>query len=157
MIFVFLFLADFTLYDRVQFHPYHEKDSISFLELNSSTSPFFQSVLLSSVSQSCPSVCDLMNCSMPGLPVHHQLLEFTQTRVHWVSDPIQPSHSLVSPFPPALNLSQHQGLFQWVSSSHQVAKVLEFQLQHQSFQWIFRTDLLKDGLVWSPCSPRSLL
>ena len=75
-------------------------------------------------------------------PVHCQLLESTQTHVHWVGDAIQPSHSLSSPSPPALNLSQHQGLFEWVSSSHQVAKVLEFQLQHQSFQWTPRTDLL---------------
>ena len=74
-----------------------------------------------------------MNCSIPGLPVHHQLLELAQTHVHWVSDVIQPSHSLLSPSPPAFSLSQHQGLFQWVSSSHQVAKVLELQLQHQSF------------------------
>ena len=72
-------------------------------------------------------------CSMPGLPVHHQLLGFTQTYVHWVGDAIQTSYPLLSPSPPALNLSQHQGLFQWVSSLHQVAKVLEFQLQHQSF------------------------
>ena len=83
-----------------------------------------------------------MNRSTPGLPVHHQLLEFTQTHVHWVNDAIQPSHPLSSPCPPALNLSQHQALFKWVSSLHQVAKVLEFQLQHQSFQWIFRTDFL---------------
>ena len=76
-------------------------------------------------------------------PVHHQLLEFTQTHVHWVGDAIQPSHPLLSPSPLALNLSQHQGLFKWVSSSHQVAKVLEFQLQHQSFQWTLRTDFLK--------------
>ena len=69
-------------------------------------------------------------------------------------DAIQPSHPLPSPSPPAFNFSQHQGLFKWVSSLHQVAKVLEFQLQHQSFQWIFRTDFLQDGLVWSPCSPR---
>ena len=75
-------------------------------------------------------------------PGHQQLPEFTQTHVHRVSDAIQPSHPLSSPSPPAFNLSQHQGLFQWVSSSHQVAKVLEFQLQHQSFQWIFRTDFL---------------
>ena len=79
-----------------------------------------------------------MNRSGPGLPVHHQLLKFTQTHVHRVSDAIQPSHLLSSPSFPAFNLSQHQGLFQWISSSHQVAKVLEFQLQHQSFQWIFR-------------------
>ena len=83
-----------------------------------------------------------MNHSMPGLPVHHQLPEFTQTHVHWVGDAIQPSHPLSSPSPPALNLSQHQGLFKWISSLHQVAKVLEFQLQHQSFQWPPRTDLL---------------
>ena len=78
-------------------------------------------------------LCDPMNCSTPGLPVHHQLPEFTQTDVHRVGDAIQPSHPLSSPFPPAFNLSQHQGLFQWVSSLHQVAKVSEFQLQHQSF------------------------
>ena len=95
-----------------------------------------------------------MNCSTSGLPVHHQLPESTQTHVHWVGDAIQPSHSLSSPSPPALNLSQHQGLFKWVSPSHQVAKVLEFQLQHQTFQWTPRTDLLWDGLVGSPCSPR---
>ena len=89
------------------------------------------SVRFSSVTQSCPILCEPMNRSTPGLPVHHQLLEFTQTHVHWVGDAIQPSHPLSSPSPPALNLSQHQALFQWVSSSHQVAKVLEFQLQHQ--------------------------
>ena len=77
-----------------------------------------------------------------GLPVHHQLPEFTQTHVHWISDAIQPSHPLLSPSSPTFNLSQHQGLFKWVSSSHRVAKVLEFQLQHQSFEWIFRTDFL---------------
>ena len=90
----------------------------------------------------------------PGLPVHHQLLEFTQTHAHRVSDAIQPSHLLSSPSPPAPNLSQHQGLFQWINSSHEVAKVLEFQLQHQSFQWTPRADLLQDGLIGSPCSPR---
>ena len=95
-----------------------------------------------------------MNRSTLGLPVHHQLLESTQTHVHWVSDAIQPSHPLLSPSPPALNLFQHQGLFKWVSSSQQVAKVLKFQLQHQSFQRTPRTDLLWDGLVGSPCSPR---
>ena len=76
------------------------------------------------------------------LPVHHQLPEFTQIHVHWVGDAIQPSHPLLSPSPPAFNLSQHQGLFKWVSSLHQVAKVLEFQLQHHSLQWIFRTDFI---------------
>ena len=95
-----------------------------------------------------------MDCSTLGLPVHHQLLEFTQIHIHWVGDAIQPSHPLLSPSPLSFNLSQHQGLFQGVSSSHQVAKVLEFQLQHQSFQWIFRTAFLSDGLVGTPCSPR---
>ena len=99
------------------------------------------SAQFSSVAQSCLTLCDPMTCSTPGLPVHHQLLEFTQTHVHWVGDAVQPSYPL-SPSPPAFNVSQHQGLFQWVSSSHQVAKVLEFQLQRQSFQWTPRT--------WSP-------
>ena len=112
------------------------------------------SVQFNSVTQSCPALCDPMNCSTPGLPVHHQLPEFIQTHVHWVDDAIQPSHPLSSPSPSSINLSQNQGLFQWVSSSHQVAKVLEFQLQHQSFQWTPRTDFLSDGLVGSPCSPR---
>ena len=99
---------------------------------------FFSSVQFSSFAQSCRTLCDPMNYSMPGLSVHHQFPESTQTHVHWVGDAIQPSCPLSSPSSPALNLSQHQGLFQWVSSSHLVAKVLE--LQHQSFQWIFRTD-----------------
>ena len=85
------------------------------------------------------------DCSMPDLPVHYQLPEFTQTHIHWVGDAIQTSHPLSSPFP-AFNLSQHQGLFQWVSSSPQVAKLLELQLQHQSFQWTFRADFLWNGL-----------
>ena len=100
------------------------------------------SVQFSSVTQSCPTFCNPMDCSMPGLPVHHQLLEFIQTHVHQVGDAIQPSHPLSSPSPPAFNLSQHQGLFQWINSLHEVAKVLEFQLQYQSFQWTPRTDLL---------------
>ena len=108
----------------------------------------------SSVAQSCPTLSDAMNRSTPDLPVHHKLPEFTQTHVHWVSDAIQPSHPLLSLSPPAPNPSQHQGLFQWVNSPHEVVKVLEFQLQHQSFQWTPRTDLLWNGLVGSPCSPR---
>ena len=88
----------------------------------------FQSVQFSSVAQSCPTLFDPMNCSMPSLPVHHQLLEFTQTHVHWVGDAVQPSHPLSSPFPPAPNPSQHQSLFHWVNSSHEVAKVLDLQL-----------------------------
>ena len=87
-------------------------------------------IQFSSVTQSCLTLCDTMDCSTPGFPVHHQLLELAQTHVHRVSDAIQPSHPLLSASPPAFNLSQHQGLFQGVSSSHQVAKVLE--LQHQS-------------------------
>ena len=90
----------------------------------------------SSVPQSCLTLCDPMNLSTPGLPVHHQLPESTQTHVHWVGDAIQPSHPLSCPSLPAFNVAQDQ----WVSSSHQVAKVLE--LQHQSFQWIFKTDFL---------------
>ena len=85
---------------------------------------------------------DPMDCSIPGSSVLHCLLEFAQTLVHWVSDAIQLSHPLSSPSPPAFNLSQYQGLFAWVSSVHQVAKVLDFQLQHQSFQWMFRVDFL---------------
>ena len=123
---------------RPSFNPF-------FLFLCSSWVPFpasYQGVQFSSVAQSCPTLCNPMNRSTPGLPVHHQLSEFTQTHVHRVSDAIQPSHPLSSPSPPAANPSQHQSLFQWVNSSHEVAKVLEFQLQHQSFQWTPRTDLL---------------
>ena len=110
------------------------EDLISYLILTS--------VQFSWVAQSCPTLRDPMDCSTPGFPVHHQLPELAQTHVHRVGDAIQPSHPLSSPSPPALNLSQHQSLFQWVSSSHQVAKVLEFQLQHQSFQRTPRTDHL---------------
>ena len=91
---------------------------------------------------------------MPGLLIHRQLPGFTQTHVHWVSNTVQPFHPLPSPSPLAFNLSQHQALFQWVSSSSQVAKVLELQLQQQSFQWMLRTDFLSDGLVVSPFSAR---
>ena len=100
------------------------------------------SVQFSSVPQSCLTLCDPMDCSTSGLPVYHQFLQLIQTYDHWVGDDIQPSHPLLSPSPPAFNLFQHKGLFQWVSSSHQVAKELEFQLQYQSFQWTPRTDLL---------------
>ena len=96
--------------------------------------------------------CNPMDCSMPGLPVHHHLPEIVQTHVHRVSDAIQPSHPLSSPSPSAFNLYQHQGLFQWIPLFTSVAKVL--QLQHQSFQWIFRTDFLLDRLILSSCSPR---
>ena len=101
----------------------------------------FSSVQFSLVVQSCLTLCNTLDYSTPGLPVHHQLPEFTHTHVHWVSDAIQPSHPLSSPSPPALNLSQHQCLLKWVSSLHQVAKILEFQLQHQLFQWTFRPNM----------------
>ena len=106
-----------------------------------------------SVAQSCPTLWDPMNHSMPGLPVHHQLPEFTQTHIHRVSDAIEPTHPLSFPFPPSLNPSQHQSLFQWVNSSHEVAKGLVFQLQHHSLQRNPRIDLLQNGLVGSFCSP----
>ena len=94
------------------------------------------------VAQLCLTLCDPKDSSTPGFPVHHKLPEFTQTHVHWVSDAIQPSYPLLPPSPPAFNLSQHQSLFKWLSFLHQVAKVLEFQFQHESFQWTPRTDLL---------------
>ena len=109
--------------------PALQTDSLSLSHQESS----MECVQFSSVAQMCPTLCDPMNSRMPGLPVHHPLLESTQTHVHWVGDAIQPSHPLSSPSPLAFNLCQDQGLFQWVSSSHQVATVLEFQLQHQFF------------------------
>ena len=102
----------------------------------------FQFLLLFSVAQLCPTLCDPVDCSTLGFPVLHYLPKFAQTHVHWIGDAIQSSHPLSPPPSPALNLSQHQGLFQWASSSHQVAKVLELQLQHQSFQWICRVDFI---------------
>ena len=106
-------------------------------------------MLYSSFSSVCPTLCYPMDCSMPGLPVHHHLLEFTQTHVHWVGNVIQPSHSLSSPSPPAFNLSQHHCFFKWVSSSHQVARVLEFQLQYQSFQRIFILNDIYFKCIWN--------
>ena len=104
-------------------------------------------VQFSSVAQSCLTLSNPMNCTTPGLPVHHQLPEFTQTHVHRVGDATQPSYPLSSLFPPSPNPSQHQSLFQWINSSHEVAKVLKIQIQHQSFQWTpraisFRMDWL---------------
>ena len=133
-------------------YKYSHITSISFISNKASISSLLNLLIpmnyprnsrgFSSVAQSSPTLWDPMNRSTPGLPVHHQLLEFTQTHVHRVGDAIQPSHPLSSPSPPAPNPSQHQGLFQWVNSSHEVAKVLEFQPQHQSFQWTPRTGLL---------------
>ena len=130
----------FTIWPMVATGPEDAPLAQVFLHLHSCIS--LPSVQFSSVAQSCPTLCDPMNCSMPGLPVHYQLLEFTQTHVHQVGDAIQPSHPLSSSTPPAPNPSQHQSLFQWVNSLHEVAKVLEFQPQHQSFQWTPRTGLL---------------
>ena len=107
-----------------------------------------------SVPQSHLTLCNPMDYATPGSPVLHHLPEFAQTHVHWVGDAIQPSHPLLSPSLPAFKFSQHQSPLQWVSSSHQVAEVLELQLQHQPFQWIFRADFLSDRLIWSPCHPR---
>ena len=118
---------------------------VSFLSFHTPWKPLTlqrQSVQFRSLTRSYLTNCNPMNRSMPGLPVHHQHPESTQTHVHWVGDAIQLSHPMSSPSPPALNISPHQGLFKWVSSSHQVAKILEFQLQHQSLKWTPRTHLL---------------
>ena len=124
----------------------------------------FHLVQFSSVAQSCLTLWDSMDCSMPGFPVHNQLPELAQTHVHWVSDAIQPSHSLSSPSSPAFNFAEHQGLYQRVSSLHQLTKVLEIQLQLQSFQWKFGISNIQwifKGLIcfridwfWTPFSPR---
>ena len=113
--------------------------------------------VFSSVAQSCPTLHDPLDYNTPGCPVHHQLPESTQTHVCWVSDAIQSTHPLSSPSPPAVNLSQHQGLFQWVSSLHQVAKVLEFQLQHQSFQWTPQDWSPLEWTDWISLQPKGLL
>ena len=114
------------------------------------TVPTFGDYYCCSVTKSCTTLCNAMDCSKPGFPVlhYHKLMS--------VGSMMLSNHLILChpSSPPALNLSQHQGLFQWVSSSHQVVKVLELQLQHQSFQWIFRTDFLYNWLIWSPCSPR---
>ena len=99
-------------------------------------------IIISSVTKSCLTLCNILDCSMPDFPVLHHFAKFAHTRVHQVSDAIQPSYTLSSPSPSTFSHSQHQGLFKWVSFSHQVAKVLEFQLHHQSFQWRVRTDFL---------------
>ena len=129
--------------------------TITSLSINMCTFRILLSVQFSSVAQSCLTLCDPMNRSTPGLPVHHQLPELTQTHVHRVSGAIQPSYPLSSPPPPAPNPSQHQSLFQWVNSLHEVTKVLELlQLKHHSLQRTPRADLLQNGLLGSPCSPR---
>ena len=97
---------------------------------------------------------DPMDCSMPYLFVLHYLLTFAEVHVHCIDDAIQPSHPLMPSFPCAVNLSQHHGLFQWVNSSYQIIKILKFQLQNQSFEWVFRINVAQDWLVWSLCCPR---
>ena len=126
--------------------PWLSEPSRSFLY---SSSVYSWHLFFNSVTQSCLTLCDSMDCSRPGFPINHQLPELAKLHDHWVSDAIQISHPLSSPYPPDFNLSQHRGLFQWVSSSHHMAKVLKFELQHQSFQWIYRTDFLLDGPVCS--------
>ena len=120
---------------------------------------FFKRYQFSSVAQSCLTLCDPVDCSMPGFPVHHQLLELVQTHVQRVRDAIQLSHPLLSPSPPAFNLSQHEGLFQWVSFLHQVAKVLELQLQHQSPPLLTRKFMPSPDFLFytlAPASPKNL-
>ena len=111
---------------------------------------YFGCVCCCSVTKLCPTLCSRMDCHTLGFPVIHYLPEFAPTHVHWVSNAIQSSHPLSLPSLLALNLSQHQGLFKWDGSLHQVAKVLELQLQHQSFRWIFRVDFQSISMVWSP-------
>ena len=144
------FIKELSIYSSLFYHCIH---------LLKSLGPFYCRVScimdqFSSVANSCPTLCDPMDCSMPGFLVHPQLPELAQTHGHWVGDAVQPFHPLSSTSPPAFKLSQHQGLSQWVDCSHQVAKVWELYLQHQPFQWIFKTDFLYDWLVGSPCSPR---
>ena len=126
----------------ISFPPRHQHGKLKNVSYVSFHSSFLIFGCSSSVAQLCLILGDLMDCSTPSFPVHHQLLELTQTHVHRVGVTIQPSYPLLSSSPPAFDLSQYQALFQGVSFSHQVAKVLEFQLQYQSFQWTFRTDFL---------------
>ena len=105
------------------------------------------SVQFSTVTQSCLTLCNPMDCRRPGLPVHHQLLELAQTHVHQVSDAMQPSNPLSSPSPPVFSLSQHQGLFQWVNSLHQAAKVLELQLHQSSNEYSGLISFRMTGLI----------
>ena len=125
------------------------RNNCDMLEKYKEFSSAIASVQFSSVTESCPTLCDPMNCSTPGLPVYYQLPEFTQTHVHRVSDAIQPSHPLSSPSPSAPSLSQPQGLSQWVNSSHEVSKVLEFQLQHtlKNTVWVNISQDVKSWLL----------
>ena len=151
-IFIPNFIAKFLIYLNILWRDFKLKSKLNFFF--SHWSIFFSFKFISVRSLSCVRLFVTHDHSTPGLPSHHKLLEFTQTHVHQVGDAIQPSHPLSSPSPPTPNPSQHQSLFQWVNSSHEVAKVLEFQLQHHCFQRNPRADLLQNGLVGSPCSPR---
>ena len=137
-----LLCAGYHLRTRSYAPPFIEHRFLTSIPWNSSKWNCFFFSCFCSVAKSCPNFCNPMNFSKLGFPDLYYLLEFTQTHVHWVGDAIQPSHPLSCPSPPAFNISQHQGLFQWVSSSHQVARVLELQLPHQSFKWILRIDFL---------------
>ena len=132
---------------------HHPTSSSSVIPFSSCPETFPASVQYNQSAETCPTLCDSMDWSTPGLPIHHQLPEFIYSSALSWRWHLTISSSVIPP-PPAFNCSQHQGLFQWVSSSHQVAKVLQFQFQHQSFRWILRTDFLQDGLVWYPFSPR---
>ena len=145
MLIVIIFLISVSLLIYINFRNFSFKYSLNYFIIHirflEEHYKYCRFLCCCSVAKLFPTLCDPMDCSKPGLPIYHHLPQFVQTHVHRVSDAIQPSHPLSSPSPPAFNLSQHQSLFKWVSSSHQVAKVLEFRLQHQSFQWTLRTDL----------------
>ena len=139
--YILLYLSRFekeenNLWSKTRENTFHAKKVLTWWEGS------YLKVQFSSVAQSCLNSSRPHDYSTPGFPAHHQLPKLTQTHVHWVGDAIQPSLFLLSPSPPTFNLSQHLGLFKWIRSLHQVAKILEFQLQHQSFQWIFRTNFL---------------
>jgi len=116
----------------------------------------FMEVQFNSLTQSCQTICNPMDCSMPGFPVHHQLPEFIQTHVHWDSDAIQSSHPLSSPSPSAFNLSQHQGLFRWVRTLHQMDKVLDLQFQHQLLPVIIQDWFPLGWTGWISLQPKRL-
>ena len=138
-------ILKYTHFPSAQHVLWHKTDIIKHYlneQKNNSLWEVEASIQFKSITQSCPTLCDPMDCSMPGIPVHQQLTEFTQMHVNRAGDGIQPSHPLSSRSPPTFNLSLHQGLFKWVSPLHQLAKGFQFQLQHQSFQWILRNDFL---------------
>ena len=138
----FMRCLSFLPWDKTKTYPNKQQQGKKQLSLHTGSVFSMPWILCCSVTQMSPTLKDLIDSRTPGFPVHHHLSELAQTHVHWVGDAIQPSFPLSSPSPLTFNPSQNQGLFQWVSSSHQVAKSLALQLQHQSFQWIFRNDFL---------------